>query len=87
MPSPRRCWHCAATLKPLRAGWARVVSEGDAQLTAGQSRHSPSYSITKAQRLLGRQLRYTSLQAIYQSVARMTGQRLIDAARNPEVDA
>jgi len=59
--------------------WARTVSERDARLTADHIRHSPSYSIAKAQRLLGYQPRYTSLEAIYESVAWLIEKALIDA--------
>jgi len=49
--------------------WIKTVSEQDAMLTEDHIRHSPSASIAKAQRLLGYQPRYTSLEAIYESVS------------------
>jgi nucleoside-diphosphate-sugar epimerase len=49
--------------------WRHTVSPEDADATWGHLEHSPNcYSITKAQRLLGYQPRYTSLEAIYESV-------------------
>jgi len=48
--------------------WRATVSEKDAALTWDHIAHSPNCSIAKAQRLLGYQPRYNSLQAIYESV-------------------
>lgn len=49
--------------------WKSTVSPNDAEATWGHLEHSPNcYSIAKAQRLLEYQPRYTSLQAIHESV-------------------
>jgi nucleoside-diphosphate-sugar epimerase len=48
--------------------WKKTVSEGDAAATWDHIAHSPCCSIAKAQRLLGYNPRYTSLQAIQESV-------------------
>jgi nucleoside-diphosphate-sugar epimerase len=49
--------------------WRDTVSPEDAEATWGHLEHSPNcYSIAKAQRLLNYQPRYTSLEAIYESV-------------------
>ena len=55
--------------------WKETVSEKDAQITWGHIAHSSNCSIRKAQRLLGYQPRYTSLEAIRESVYdRLAGQ-------------
>jgi nucleoside-diphosphate-sugar epimerase len=48
--------------------WARRVSEKDAAVTADHIRHSPNCSIQKAREMLGYQPRYSSLQAVQESV-------------------
>lgn len=48
--------------------WRTSVSQGDADSTWDHIAHSPNASIAKAQRLLGYQPRYTSMQAVYESV-------------------
>jgi len=49
--------------------WKNTVSPEDSDATWGHLEHSPNcYSITKAQRLLDYLPRYTSLEAIYESV-------------------
>jgi nucleoside-diphosphate-sugar epimerase len=48
--------------------WKAQQAEKDAQATWEHIYRSPSHSIAKAQRLLGYQPRYTSLQAVYESV-------------------
>ena len=48
--------------------WRATVSEQEAAITWDHIAHSPNCSIAKAQRLLGYQPRYTSLQATYESV-------------------
>ncbi|MCC7354954.1 MAG: NAD-dependent epimerase/dehydratase family protein [Anaerolineae bacterium] len=48
--------------------WRATALEKDAALTRDLISHSPNCSIAKAQRLLDFQPRYTSLQAIYESV-------------------
>jgi nucleoside-diphosphate-sugar epimerase len=48
--------------------WRATVSEQEAQATWDHITHSPNCSIAKAQRLIGYQPRYSSLQAVYESV-------------------
>lgn len=48
--------------------WRKTVSAQEAQTTWDHIAHSPNCSIAKAQRLLGYQPRYSSLQAVYESV-------------------
>ena len=48
--------------------WRTTVSEEDAERTWDHISHSPNCSIAKAQRLLDYQPRYTSLQAVFESV-------------------
>jgi nucleoside-diphosphate-sugar epimerase len=48
--------------------WKDTVSEKNAQITWGHIEHSSNCSIRKAQRLLGYQPRYTSLEAIRESI-------------------
>jgi nucleoside-diphosphate-sugar epimerase len=56
------------TFLPFLA-WRDTVSPQDAEATYGHLEHSPNcYSIAKAQRVLDYHPRYTSLQAIYESV-------------------
>jgi nucleoside-diphosphate-sugar epimerase len=49
--------------------WRATVSEEDAERTWDHIAHSPNCSIAKAQRLLDYQPRYTSLQAVFESVS------------------
>ena len=49
--------------------WKIGVSEEEAEMTYDHISHSPNCSIAKAQRLLGYQPRYTSLQAVYESLS------------------
>lgn len=49
--------------------WCKTVSEQEASATWDHIAHSPNCSINKAQRLLGYQPRYTSLQAVQESVS------------------
>lgn len=58
--------------------WRTTVSEDDALATWDHIAHSPNCSIAKAQRLLGYQPRYTSLQAVKEAVAWLR-EREIDA--------
>ena len=61
-------WEAALDYKPFDL-WREDVSDTDASMTLGHLEHSPNcYSIAKAQRLLGYQPRYTSLQAVRESV-------------------
>jgi nucleoside-diphosphate-sugar epimerase len=48
--------------------WRQQASEEDAKLTWEHISHSPCYSIAKAKRLLGYQPRYSSFQAVCESV-------------------
>ena len=48
--------------------WRKTVSEQEASATWDHIAHSPNASIAKAQRLLGYQPRYSSLQAVQESV-------------------
>jgi nucleoside-diphosphate-sugar epimerase len=48
--------------------WQQGVSPEEAQATWDHIAHSPNCSIAKAQRLLGYQPRYTSLQAVQEAV-------------------
>jgi nucleoside-diphosphate-sugar epimerase len=49
--------------------WCKTVSEAEARATWDHIAHSPNCSIAKARQLLGYQPRYTSLQAVCESVA------------------
>lgn len=51
--------------------WQETVSAEQAQATWDHIAHSPNCSIDKARRLLGYQPRYTSLEAVYESVGYM----------------
>ena len=57
--------------------WRRTVSEGEAAATWDHIAHSPNASIAKAQRLLGYQPRYSSLQAVQESVSWLIANRVI----------
>lgn len=48
--------------------WKKTVSKGDAEATWDHIAHSPNASIAKAIRLLNYQPRYTSLEAVFESV-------------------
>ena len=50
------------------AEWAALQDEKDAQATWEHVYRSPSHSIAKAERLLGYRPRYSSLEAVYESV-------------------
>ena len=49
--------------------WRKMVGEGEAAATWDHIAHSPNASIAKAARLLGYQPRYSSLQAVQESVS------------------
>jgi nucleoside-diphosphate-sugar epimerase len=53
--------------------WRTTVSEEEATATWDHIAHSPNCSITKAQRLLNYQPRYSSLQAVYEAVSWLIG--------------
>ena len=61
--------------------WQAAVPEEEAAATWDHIAHSPNCSITKAQRLLGYQPRYSSLQAVYESVEWLITNGLVDAER------
>jgi len=48
--------------------WRTTVPEAEALATWDHIAHSPNASIAKAQRLIGYRPRYTSFQAVYESV-------------------
>lgn len=57
--------------------WKKSVSEEDARFTWDHIAHSPNCGIAKAQRLLGYQPRYTSLEAVEESVQWLLRQGVI----------
>jgi len=57
--------------------WRATVSEEDAERTWDHIAHSPNCSIAKAQRLLDYQPRYTSSQAVFESVDWLVNERII----------
>jgi len=59
--------------------WKGTVSDENAAMTEDHITHSPCCSIAKAQRLLDYQPRYTSLQAVYESVSWLIDHGVIDA--------
>jgi nucleoside-diphosphate-sugar epimerase len=68
----------AATLRFVSwDDFCRLVPEHDWSMTWDHIAHSPNASIAKAQRLLGYQPRYTSLQAVYESVFWMIDHGLV----------
>ena len=54
--------------------WKKTVSENDADSTWDHIAHSPNCSIEKAKKLIGYQPRYSSLQAVQESVRYLFGQ-------------
>ena len=59
--------------------WRQTVPEADAEGTTSHLLHSPCCSIAKAERLLGYQPRYTSLEAVYESVSWLIDNGVVDA--------
>jgi nucleoside-diphosphate-sugar epimerase len=59
--------------------WRTLVSEKDARITRDHIARSPNCSIRKAQRLLDYQPRYTSLDAIYESLTWLVAHRTFQA--------
>jgi nucleoside-diphosphate-sugar epimerase len=59
--------------------WKQSASEEDAWYTWDHIAHSPNCSIEKARRLLGYAPRYSSLEAVYESVQWLIGHNLISA--------
>lgn len=57
--------------------WRKTVSEEEAKATWDHIAHSPNCSIAKAQRLLGYHPRYSSLQAVQESVAWLIAQGVV----------
>ncbi len=57
--------------------WRTTVSEQEAQATWDHIAHSPNCSIAKAQRSIGYQPRYSSLQAVQESVAWLIAQGIV----------
>lgn len=60
--------------------WKSGVSEGDAAGTWDHIAHSPNCSIEKARRLLGYRPRYSSLQAVRESVGWLIENGVVDAS-------
>jgi len=60
--------------------WRAAVSEEDAERTWDHISHSPNCSISKAQRLLHYQPRYTSQQAVFESLDWMISHEIIKTA-------
>jgi nucleoside-diphosphate-sugar epimerase len=58
--------------------WKQTVPEGIAEQTWDHIAHSPNASIEKARRLLGYEPRYTSLQAVKESVDWLVANGKID---------
>ncbi len=59
--------------------WRSTVSDDEAQATWDHIAHSPCISIAKARRLLEYRPRYSSLQAVMESVGRLINQGTIEA--------
>ena len=57
--------------------WRTTVSPEEAQATWDHIAHSPNCSIAKAQRLLGYQPRYTSLQGVQEAVTWLIEQGIV----------
>jgi nucleoside-diphosphate-sugar epimerase len=58
--------------------WRKTVQEKDAEATWDHIAHSPSASIEKARRLLGYEPRYSSLEAVQESVDWLVARSLLD---------
>jgi nucleoside-diphosphate-sugar epimerase len=70
-----------AKLKLLPWGeWQRTVSKEEADATWDHIAHSPNCSIEKARRLLGYQPRYSSLEAVHESLLWLIENKKIDLA-------
>lgn len=59
--------------------WLREATSEDARLTWDHIAHSPNCSIAKARRLLGYEPRYTSLEAVYESLRWLVAHGELDA--------
>jgi nucleoside-diphosphate-sugar epimerase len=62
--------------------WKATVSADEARATWDHIAHSPCASIAKAQRLINYQPRYSSLQAVYESVSWMMEKGLVKVKRS-----
>jgi nucleoside-diphosphate-sugar epimerase len=62
--------------------WKRARSERESSQTYDHIAHSPNCSIAKAQRLLDYRPRYSSLDAVYESVAWLVEQGIVKTSRN-----
>jgi len=60
--------------------WRQGVAEEDAEQTLEHITHSPNCSIDKAHRLLGYTPRYTSLQAVFESLSWLVSQGIVETA-------
>lgn len=60
------------------AEWAKAQAPADAEATLDHISHSPSMSIAKISATLGYQPRYTSLQAVHESLERLVENGLVD---------
>jgi len=58
--------------------WRKTVQEKDAEVTWDHIAHSPNASIEKARRLLGYEPRYSSLEAVQESVDWLVARGLLD---------
>ena len=63
--------------------WRATVSEQEANATWDHIAHSPNCSIAKAQRLIGYQPRYSSLQAVQESVTWLIDKGVVTATPHP----
>ncbi len=59
--------------------WRKGVSEQDAAITWDHIAHSPNCSIAKARRLIDYQPRYSSLEAVFESVTWLIGHGIVEA--------
>jgi nucleoside-diphosphate-sugar epimerase len=67
--------------------WRKTVAESDANATWDHIAHSPNASIAKAQRMIGYQPRYTSLQAVQESVQWLIKSGKIAVPQNAIIEA
>ncbi|MBC7238023.1 MAG: NAD(P)-dependent oxidoreductase, partial [Chloroflexi bacterium] len=59
--------------------WRQTVTAEEAQMTWDHIAHSPNCSMAKAQRLLGYEPRYSSLEAIYESLSWLIDHGIVSA--------
>jgi nucleoside-diphosphate-sugar epimerase len=67
--------------------WRTTVAESDANATWDHIAHSPNASIAKAQRMIGYQPRYSSLQAVQESVQWLIDNGKIDVPQVVKIQA